>query len=168
MMQTFSTPAPQWAHFPLVLIVGAVVMQPSLRAQVVDCVNPASMRISRIRGQVFDPSGQPIPEANVVVLHDKKQVELAKGDSDGRFDVSVPSGEYSLKASFPHFQSLNVEVHVGADVPTIAHPTTLYVILGLAGSFCSWATISKRDFQREISVNNRRIDEAAHRNATQN
>lgn len=166
MTQAFGFSSPLTVVIPLLTC--TFTAQSSVRAQTVDCVNPAKLHVSRILGQVFDPSGNPIPSANIEVRNGEQQFKHANADASGNFDVKLPFGEYSLEVSYRPFQSLNVEADVGQDLRTIARPTSLYVILGLAGSFCSWVTTSKKEFHHEVRANKKRIEEAAQRYATHN
>lgn len=133
----------------------------------VDCVSPRTLKVSRVQGQVFDISGNAVPGVVVSLVQDGKPTAQFHTGSNGEFQFKAAPGRYVLKAVVPAFQSTSVELEVGSDLGNLFHPSTLYVIVGLQGSFCPWVTTSNREFQKIVRANNQRLKEHAETNATQ-
>lgn len=139
-----------------------------LHAQgIVDCVNPATLNVSRVKGQVFDPTGVVVPRVAVSLTSEQGTNLTAISDREGRFRFPAATGRYQLKSALPMFQPAAVELDVGKDAVRLINPSDIRVILGLAGSFCPWVTTSNREFQRIIRANKKRLKETVQYNATQ-
>lgn len=137
-----------------------------VRAQV-DCVWPATIHLSRVVGRVVDPFGAPIPDVQVSLNDADRVVGTVRTDAQGAFTLKVPAGKYQMRAELKLFAPLQVDLEVGQDVVHVVHSSFLNVILGLRGSFCSWATTSKSEFQNEINSNKKRSSGNKENNATQ-
>ena len=58
----------------------------------VDCVMHKKLAVSRVQGQVYDPTGVPIPGAMISLTKDGTSSIQTKTGDDGRFRVDVASG----------------------------------------------------------------------------
>ena len=132
---------------------------------IVDCIGQSKIQASRLVGTVFDPTGVPIPGAQVqlfpaAALQDPGLKPLAETTTDeaGFFRLDSKPDAYMLAVKSPAFVGPQVEIDLGKDLVSTLHPTKLYVILGLAGSFCPWVTRSKRGVEHEIQLNKRRLE----------
>jgi hypothetical protein len=134
---------------------------------IVDCVYPGRVSVSRVEGQVFDPSGTVVPGVIITLADERGSKIQTTTDGQGRFRLAASPGEYSFTAVVPMFQTSQTRLNVGEDLAGLFHPSNLRVILGMAGSFCPWVTTSQREFRDVISSNKKRIEEAAQGNATQ-
>jgi hypothetical protein len=135
--------------------------------EIVDCVYPGHVIVSRVEGQVFDPFGVVVPGVVITLVDERGSTQLYTTDSQGRFRLAVSPGKYSFKAVFPMFQTSQTELSVGEDLVGHLRPNNVYVILGLNGSYCAWVTTSRKEFQQIISSNKKRSEELIQRNATQ-
>lgn len=74
----------------------------------------------RISGQVADPSGAAVPDAQVEAKHIATNVvTAAKSNTSGYYTIQLPVGVYEIRVSHPGFSTTvqqNVTVTVGADV----------------------------------------------------
>lgn len=53
-----------------------------------------------VRGRLTDPSGRPVPQAQVLIISGGAVVAIATTDRDGRFGpITLPAGEYEVSAS---------------------------------------------------------------------
>jgi hypothetical protein len=150
----------------IISILPLVLGSRPLPAQV-DCVSPAPIQVAHVRGQVFDFSGTPVPGAPLSLSTPGEKSSQTTTNAKGNFDFHVHAGTYVLESQLGPLEAKNIELIVGKDLVNSIHPKELIVILGLRYSFCSWATTSHREFKDEISSNNKRIEEAAKKNATQ-
>jgi hypothetical protein len=123
---------------------------------IVDCIVQKKLVVPRVKGQVFDATGVPVPDTVISLKQGENQELIATTDSQGRFDFKVQSGPYNLKASHLGFESTTAELEVGRDLLSLFHPTALRVILSLPGFNCPWVTTSNKEFK-----------ELAHIHATQ-
>ena len=146
---------------------GAIKQDGIFQFGIVDCVSQAKLTASRLVGVVVDPSGVPVPHANVSITANENARIATVTDSKGRFSLNAPAGEYLLVVKATPFVSAEVGVRLGRDVAGIVHHNDLYVILGLAGSFCPSITTSVKAFRRTVRDNNNRMQESAKKNATQ-
>jgi len=138
-----------------------------LQAQTVDCVYPSRIFVCRVQGHVFDPFGTAVPGVVLSLVNGSAATLQTTSDNQGGFRLAAPPGKYSLKAVFPMFQTSQAELNVSEDSAGLVRPGNLYVILGMTGSFCAWVTTSKKDFDKIIRANKKRLKEAAENNATQ-
>ncbi len=158
---------PRLRCFLGVAIVLATLNARSSATAQVDCISPAPITVSRVQGQVFDPTGAVVPGVVISLVGEGGSTLQVTTDQQGRFQLSVSPGRYILKAVVPMFQMAAIELNVKEDVNALNPSGELRVILGLGGSFCPWVTTSNREFQQIIRANKKRIEESAQRNATQ-
>ena len=59
---------------------------------IVDCLEQKRLTVPRIRGQVFDPMGVPIPGALVSVSSETGPEMQSKTDATGQFNIKAPPG----------------------------------------------------------------------------
>jgi len=130
-----------------------------LKAHAMTCVTPSRIQVARLRGQVFDPSGTPIPLSVVSVSRAGQAVSNTKSDENGRFDLTVPVADYDIRIESPGFMTLSVSVNVGKDLRTLIHPNSLMLILGLGGTKCGFATTSNKQFRDEVNRFKQRLKE---------
>jgi hypothetical protein len=110
----------------------------------------AQVHVAQLRGTVYDPSGVRIPGASVRVQKDGNLLGEAQTDDRGGFAFKVRPGRYKLQAEMPGFQRMSQEIDVDLDLSTLLLPGHLRVVLGLGGTFCSYATTSTRQFKYDI------------------
>ncbi|MGO8758835.1 MAG: carboxypeptidase-like regulatory domain-containing protein [Terracidiphilus sp.] len=157
-----------WLRCFLSVAVAAVAMNAtSFAAAQVDCVYPGRVSVPRVQGQVFDPLGTAVPGVVVKLVDQRGSTLQATTDGQGRFRLAAPPGEYSFTAVLPMFQTSQTELSVGEDLAGLVHPRNLYVVLGMAGTFCPWVTTSEKEFRNIINGNKKRSEESTQRNATQ-
>lgn len=65
-----------------------------------------------LKGTVVDPTGLPIAGAGVFLSRDDAEPIYAETDAAGRFDLSIPAGEYRIQAITPGFAPLNMRVEL--------------------------------------------------------
>ena len=114
---------------------------------IVDCVEQRKLFVPRVQGQVFDGAGVPVSGALVSLISDAKPTIQATTDATGQFSFKVDSGDYTLKASYPGFETTTVELEVGRDLLNLFHPTALRVILSVGSMDCPWVTTSNKEFK---------------------
>jgi hypothetical protein len=132
----------------------------------IDCIEPRPIIVNGIRGQVFDPSGVPIPNASALLLRAGKPTSKLRTDKQGRFQEASDAGTDAIQVSAPGFETLHFRIEDGSDVSRASPPKLIRIVLGLPGLNCAWATTSEKEFRREISNNNKRLQESVKNNAT--
>ena len=132
------------------LLLGATFMQDAAIADAMTCVSQRNIHVAALRGQVFDPSGVPIPGVVLTISKDGHTVSSWKSNINGGFDLKGFSGEYEIHAESPGFMPFSLSTEVGSDLSTLLHPKSLKVILGLGGTTCGFATTSQRQFKNEV------------------
>jgi hypothetical protein len=99
---------PIYAHRPEVPLPEGVQVSPQTHGAALDLAGGPS----RIAGTVLDSTGEPLPGATLeAVDREGNLVRQATSDSRGRFEISMPSGVYSVSASLTGFRT-----HQYADV----------------------------------------------------
>ncbi len=149
------------------MIAGLLWITAANVAAQVDCISPKTLKVSRVQGQVFDITGAAVPGGVVSLVQEGKSTAQFRTGASGEFQFKTAPGRYVLKAEVPAFQSTSVQLEVGRNIGNLFHPSTLRVIVGLNGSFCSWATTSDREFQKIVRANNQRLKEHKETNASQ-
>ena len=95
---------------------------------------------------------------------------LANSKATTRANGPIPprctSGQVQVASLHPSFQSISTTLTVGPNT-TASQESTLYIILGLQGSYCSFITTRKKEFDNIIRANKKRLKESAQKNATQ-
>ncbi len=134
---------------------------------IVDCVYPGRVSVSRVRGRVFDPFGAALPGVAIKLADEQSLTLETTADGWGRFHFSASPGKYSFEATLPMFQTSRAQLIVGEDLIGLVRHSELYVILGLSGSECAWATTSQKEFKQIVSSNKKRSEEPVQNNATQ-
>ncbi len=148
-------------------VCGFVFLWPALAPSQIDCITPAKLSVSQVRGQVFDPFGIPVSDATVsLVSRNGKSLETTS-DETGRFALDAPLGLYFLKVEQQGFALSSTELYVGRNLWTTIHRQELRVMLGFAGSYCPWVTTSKREFLTAVQANIKRLKDTFQTNATQ-
>lgn len=69
-------------------------------------------RLAPAEGRVVDSDGQVVEYATVVLLRDGKQVTGMATDTEGRFSLKVPAGDYTLMVQYLGYEPLRQQVHV--------------------------------------------------------
>jgi hypothetical protein len=140
-------------RFSLVLFVLAGLGNSISFAQdgIVDCVIQPKLVVAKVHGQVFDPSGVPVPGALIVLSHDGVGQAQTTTDANGTFALNVPSGNYHFRVELRGFEVTTAELEVGRDVASFVHRKTLKVILALTAMNCPWVTTSKRELKQTVN-----------------
>jgi hypothetical protein len=117
-----------------------------------------TIHVSRVQGAVFDPYGEPIPDAEVSLNRDGKVVARTTTDEEGRFSIPAAPGTYDLHASDRNFAPDSSRVEVGGDLIRELRSTYLWVILrvGVLVDGCSMTTTSRRRFEKMIQKHKQR------------
>jgi Carboxypeptidase regulatory-like domain len=147
-----STVSKRRGSFPAIFMATALLAICGLPAiGQVDCVEPATLKVSQIRGQVFDPSGVPIPGASVSLGHGNSALSNIKTNSDGSFAFTAADATYDIRVTEQGFEPLHFRLQLHREPQQLIGKRTLWVILGLPGSSCSWATTRHKEFKHLIS-----------------
>ena len=77
--------------------------------------NATAARMYPAGGRVVDEQGQAVEYATVVLLRGGEQVAGMATDDDGRFELKVPTGEYTLSIQYLGFDPVLRQVRVEAD-----------------------------------------------------
>ncbi len=57
-----------------------------------------------LHGKIVDPLGNPVPDAKIVLLQDEKEIVRGKSDTQGAFELAVPSsGRYTPRVEAAGF-----------------------------------------------------------------
>ena len=142
-------------------------IHPSTQFGIVDCFGQRNVRTADVRGIVVDPTGTPVPNAEILMSEDGVPKMRAISDSQGRFRLNVPAGTYIFKVEFEPFAGPEIGLDVGRDLTNFFRPEEMKVLLGIRGSFCPWVTTNDRKFTHEIAQNRKQLEESAKQNATQ-
>ena len=140
---------------------------------IVDCFGQGRVHASRLVGTVFDFTGVPVPGAKVYLFSpstyldpDAKPLSQTVTDEAGRFVLKAAPASYIFEVKSPVFTGAQVEIELGRDVVNVLRPTSLYVTLGMAGSYCPWVTTKRREFEHEVEDNKSRLQSHSEVNAT--
>lgn len=115
----------------------ALLLSITAQAQV-DCVEPNLIKVSQIHGQVFDPSGVPIPNASVRLSPEQKTLSTATTSDSGKFTFDPDPGRYDLRISARGFDSLHFQVLVRRSSPFAPQHSPIRTILSVAHISCPW------------------------------
>jgi hypothetical protein len=151
-LKSSSTFGIHWQRgFWLRCFLGALLISTALVSWA-QCVMP-TMRVSRVRGAVFDRTGQPIAKVEISLKQEDNVVALATTDEKGKFDVPAPPGTYWLNAKASAFAPGYARLDVGNDLIRALKPANLWMILdvGMLGDHCPFATTSRRRFEKAIT-----------------
>lgn len=77
--------------------------------------NAFAARMYPTEGRVVDEQGQAVEYATVVLLRGGEQLAGMATDDNGRFELKVPTGEYTLSIQYLGFDPVLRQVHVEAD-----------------------------------------------------
>ena len=77
--------------------------------------NATAARMYPAGGRVVDAQGQAVEYATVVLLRGGEQVAGMATDDAGRFELKVPTGEYTLSIQYLGFDPVLRQVRVDAD-----------------------------------------------------
>ena len=77
--------------------------------------NATAARMYPTGGRVVDAQGQAVEYATVVLLRGGEQVAGMATDDAGRFELKVPTGEYTLSIQYLGFDPVLRQVRVDAD-----------------------------------------------------
>lgn len=86
-----------------------------LAAVLLAAAGARAARLAPAEGRVVDPSGQAVEYATVVLLRDGQQVTGMATDTDGRFRLKVPAGDYTLSIQYLGYEPLQQQVRVAED-----------------------------------------------------
>jgi hypothetical protein len=131
--QSFIQPLSQpiYAHRPEI----AIAQEAQLTPQTFDSGDLRGASGSGLAGTVTDPSGATVPGSTVVATNTATGArETRSTDRNGRFDIALPAGNYTVEVSKPGFQrlvqqgvyvngqqiaNLNLPLQVGAESTTV-------------------------------------------------
>jgi len=65
-----------------------------------------------LQGLVVDPTGLPIPAAEIVLLSDTNEPQHAETDSEGRFEINASPGSYQFQALAPGFEPFGMDLRL--------------------------------------------------------
>ena len=143
-----------------------VLLSCAVLAQALSCVSPGNLTVATVEGLVTDLSGEPLSGAVVSLTAESGAQLKATTATSGHFHFNADPGSYRLQAFVPNFQSIATTITV-VPATSSSHARTLYILLGLHGSYCSTITTSKKQFDKTVRANKKRLKETAQKNATQ-
>lgn len=76
-----------------------------------------------LTGYVIDINRDPVPNATVTARRGEAQVGETKAGADGRYSLSLPSGDYEVTASFENYTSRHQPASLQADLTLNFGPT---------------------------------------------
>src|SRR5690625_5148810 len=76
------------------------------------CMNLSQAQNISLRGKVVDTDNNPIPFTNINI--EGSRIGTAT-DMDGRFELNLPQGDYTIIASSMGYESTRVTVHLTTD-----------------------------------------------------
>jgi hypothetical protein len=138
------------------LFTGMVVGFSTKNSNAMTCV-VSRVRVAHLQGEVFDPSGIPLPQSRVRVSQGISVIAETLTDNKGHFAVKLSDGTYRIEVEMAGFHGLHQEIEIAHDVFKLVHPGHLRVILGLGGFNCPYATTSKREFDGELTAAGARL-----------
>ena len=74
----------------------------------------ASVQRYNLTGRIIDTELNPIPYSTVVVLNEGSQVTGGSTNDEGRFNLVVPAGDYTLSARYLGYKSMEVNISITA------------------------------------------------------
>jgi hypothetical protein len=146
----------QQRGFWLRCFLAASLLGSTLAISPAQCVS-RTISVSRVRGAVFDPYGQPVPNVELSLKQEENIVARSTTNDKGQFAISASPGIYWLWAKAAGFVPGYARLEVGNDLIGALKPTHLWMILyvGRSGTDeCdSVTTTSHRQFEKTISSN---------------
>jgi len=126
-------------------------MGPAVPIPYAQCVYPV-IRISRVQGAVYDPSGVAIPNVKIELKNPDKIVATVTTNEHGEFSMAAAPGRYNLLANAQAFAPGFASIDVGNDLATAFVATRLYMILnvGMTVENCTLTTTSRRKFEKAV------------------
>jgi protocatechuate 3,4-dioxygenase beta subunit len=117
-----------------------------------------TISVSRVQGTIVDPSGVPIPNVEVELKRDGERAAVTTTGENGEFSIQAPPGAYDLNAHGKAFAPGFARIDVGTDLARIVRPTHIWMILdvGMTMENCTFATTSRRQFEKAIQAFKRR------------
>jgi Na+/H+ antiporter NhaD/arsenite permease-like protein len=109
----------RWAVLLIILVLapalGPVSQQTPVLAQEEGTTASSSAESTGVSGRLVDPLGEPVHDAEVLVLVNGSDEPVAHGEShiNGSFAIDLPRGQYAtaaIKVERPHFQSIDREL----------------------------------------------------------
>jgi hypothetical protein len=128
-------------------------------AHAVTCPAPSDLKLARLQGTVYGPSGVALPQIQVVVAQAGRVVAQAQTDDRGRFQFKVAPGDFDVRLQFLGTNSMDMNVKVGHNLGGFFHTARLRIVLGLSGAKCSFATTSSKKFKNEMKRYEQRLVE---------
>ena len=126
------------------------------------CPVPPELCVKKIEGRVYGPSGIKLSQILVRLSRDGKLVAQTKTDGGGRFRFKSRPGHYDLELLFVGSTAMNLKVHVGRGYGSFFHPARLWIVLGLSGTRCGFATTNANEFKKAIKRFNKQLLEIRH------
>lgn len=96
-----------WLKFKLFPFLSAAVILCSVTVNAVEAKSPFSLQELTVTGQVLDDASKPMPGVNIVV---KGTTNGTTTDTDGKYSVTVPTGNAVLVFSFIGYVTQEVDV----------------------------------------------------------
>ncbi len=110
--------------------------------------------VSRVEGQVFDLMGVPILGATVSLNREGRPPLETKTDPKGKFNFSIASGTFELRARSPGFVSAVGLVEVRPGIRSLFHFSKLRVVLAVGmNQACPSVTTSEKEFIQVLRKN---------------
>jgi hypothetical protein len=109
---------------------------------------------------VFDPYGEPIPDAEISLKQNGKIFSSVKTDRSGRFSIQSSPGAYDLYMNARNFVPGDVRIEVGSDLIGAFRSSNLWVILQVAvlsEDYGPFVTKSRRHFENAIQKHDPRL-----------
>ena len=103
-----------WMIRGRILLMGVLLQMQFAQGQ----VKPVSQTIS-LSGSVVDPTGAVIPGAMINLKDGDKLIDNVKTDSNGRFQLQVRPGDYTLATASPGFRTDTRSLRFAEILPTL-------------------------------------------------
>jgi hypothetical protein len=124
------------------------------------CASPPELKLSRIQGTVYGPSGVPISKILIQATQNGKIVATTQTDDRGRFEIKVALGSTNVHVQYLGYKSMDLNVRIGHGRGF--HAARIRIVLGLSGARCNFATTSSRELKKAIKRYQGQLQEKQH------
>src|SRR5262245_11221696 len=90
--------------------------------------NQAAAQTSKLAGRVLDPSGAVMLGVDIKLFQGATLVKEGKTDERGTFSLEVPPGQYRVEVSAPDFKTINQELRITPNMPSVSISLSLATV----------------------------------------
>ncbi|HEY2858984.1 MAG TPA: carboxypeptidase-like regulatory domain-containing protein [Terracidiphilus sp.] len=151
----------------ILLIVAIGFLAPMAHANI--CI-VNTLRVRNVHGRVTDQLGEGVAGAKIELKlpGDGNLIATTEGESDGKFELRVPRGQYELIVTAPGFEVGVALLKKGIGVKNWFHPDFVLAILGVGSLDCPPEfTTNNREFMRGIRKFRAEVDRSSGKDADQ-